>query len=821
MVALNFEYGALRTMFLDAGRDIGQCCCTVQGTAMSEKGKSSSGILWLRSPDSGYGEEYGIEAQLPNIKVTPDQQHINDPPVMNVSDGRRRRPAVNGDCIYENHHRPIRSGQDQTTTPSLNSKSRESLSIDRASSISGSSCPSRKTSSLVASSTAASTTTNALPVQDDESMRLRFRVRQLEDELSKHTLGSVQSPVSTLRSNIQTTTSHLAGTFHVHCESDSSGQPQGIARSVIHKSRLFGQSHWEVNGILLIRDIFETIEAYMQQWESRAGPDMERCKSLARSIKARRAPSWPSPPTPDIPPKEVSDTLVDCYLRTTEAIYRILHISTFRRDYDAFWVSDTAPDMVFLVQLKLVLAIGAITYDEGFSLRDSAIRWTYEAQTWLSEPKFKSRLDIRFLQINLLLLIAQEQVAGGGDSTWISIGALLRKAIHMGLHRDPIHLPPTTTFAAEMRRRLWNTILEIALQSSLAAGGPPLISLDDFDTACPSNFDDDQIVTDDPIPKASYDLTQVSIAIALRKTFPQRLAIAKFLNQFSSTGTYDEALRLDAELRAVYKELSRTLQACGNSNSGPSPSQFEIRVVDIIMHRFLSSLHLPYFGASLQNTAYAFSRKVVVDSALKIWRAAYSLSSSTAVESSSQEITSYSDDMMRLVVCSSGFYPTVAIHAAFVIGVELRAQLQEEESLGPVQLRPDLLSVLEEAKRWVVQGIEAGETSIKGFLLISVVSAHIEGLMRSLGKDEIAELLVRAAENVVKRGLPLLKEMAAAQGQGDGSNDGTDELPSTTSMDTMGDWNLLTSNDLFKPGDEEPMKWMFDDSFNPGMPSLW
>jgi Fungal specific transcription factor domain len=520
---------------------------------------------------------------------------------------------------------------------------------------------------------------------------------------------------------------------------------------------------------------------------------MERCKSLARVIKARRAPSWPSPPTLDLPPKEISDTLVDCYLRTTESIYRILHIPTFRRDYDAFWVLNTAPDMVFLVQLKLILAIGAITYDQRFSLRSSAIRWIYEAQTWLSEPKFKARLEIRFLQINLLLLIAQEQVGTGGDSTWISIGALLRKAIHMGLHRDPIHLPQRTAFAAEMRRRLWNTILEIALQSSLAAGGPPLISLDDFDTASPGNFDDDQIVTDDPVPKPSHEFTQVFIAIALRKTFPQRLAITKFLNHFNSSGTYEETLRLDAELRAVYKDLGRTLQACTNSNSGPSPSQFEIRVVDIIMHRFLSSLHLPYFGASFQQTSYAFSRKVVVDSALKIWRAAYSLSPSTAIEPRNQEMIPDSDDMMRLLVCSSGLYPTVAIHAAFIIGAELRAQLQEEESLGPVQLRPDLLTVLEEAKAWTVQVIEAGETSVKGYLLMSVVSAHIEGLKRCLGKDEIAELLLKTAENVVEKSLPMLGEIAAAQGQEDGQHGAANGLRSPPPVDTMEDWNFLVS----------------------------
>lgn len=106
----------------------------------------------------------------------------------------------------------------------------------------------------------------------------------------------------------------------------------------------------------------------------------------------------------DLPPKDVADKLVDCYLQTTETIYRILHVPTLRRDYEALWVSDTEPDTVFLVQLKLVLAIGATTYDEQFSLRASAIQWVYGAQTWFSEPEFKSRLSIQALQTNIFCM---------------------------------------------------------------------------------------------------------------------------------------------------------------------------------------------------------------------------------------------------------------------------------------------------------------------------------------------------------------------------------------------------------------------------------
>lgn len=255
------------------------------------------------------------------------------------------------------------------------------------------------------------------------------------------------------------------------------------------------------------------------------------------------------------------------------------------------------------------------------------------------------------------------------------------------------------------------------------------------------------------------------------------------------------------------------------------------------MHRYLSSLHVPYFGPALQETTYVFSRKVVVESSLKIWRAACPPS---PIMTAQPRAPSDWDDLPRLAVCSSGFYPTVAIHAALLIAVELRTQVQEEESLGPVPLRPDLLSVLDDAKAWCLRAIEAGETNVKGYLLMGVIAAQIEGLMRDLGKDEVAELLVKVAENVGERCLPILEEMAAAQGLEGGAVDGLQQVSVATPVEAIEDWGFMVSTDapayltcyprsrlpqtsdaLFNPGNDEPMSWVFNDDIDPGVPSLW
>lgn len=72
---------------------------------------------------------------------------------------------------------------------------------------------------------------------------LQERVRDLEQKLSdvtsKHDTSSSQAPTP---APIITAESALAGTFHIVRDSGS----------VMHKTRLFGQSHWS-NGVALVR----------------------------------------------------------------------------------------------------------------------------------------------------------------------------------------------------------------------------------------------------------------------------------------------------------------------------------------------------------------------------------------------------------------------------------------------------------------------------------------------------------------------------------------------------------------------------------------
>ncbi|OTB16142.1 hypothetical protein K445DRAFT_350935 [Daldinia sp. EC12] len=698
--------------------------------------------------------------------------------------------SKNASCVYESQFSQSHQETElHSSIPSIGVAAAPSLTSN----------PSPRAPSATTASTAASYQSS----QDIEF--LKHKIKQLEEQLSQSNRTS-RSPVRTPGSNIEAISSGIGGTFYIHHEDASAGQPPGIPRSVTHKSRMFGQSHW-ITGMSLVRDILGLIEPHLHEEGCRFTALMLKSKSLARTIKAQRTPRWPSPLVTDLPPKDIADELVDRYFQTAETIYRILHIPSFKREYEAHWTSSAEPNPAFLVQLKLVLAIGATTYDEKFTLRTSAMRWVYEAQTWISEPGFKHRLNLQYLQNNILLLLAREFVDVGPDLVWISAGTLVRIAVYMGLHKDPTRLPKMSTFVAEMRRRLWNTILELSLQLSVISGGPPFISMDMFNTEPPGNFDDEQLTVEDPPPKPESHFTQTSVAIILRKIFPARLAVVKFLNDHGSSGTYKETLQLDSELRASYKSVLRTLQGY-KSTTGTQPSAFAMDVVSLLTNRYCLSLHIPFFAPAMDEAAYAFSRRVVVETSLKLWRGIFPSPLTLNSQSGHSTVLPSQHYLPRLAVCASGFFRISPLQASVLIASELMGQLREEETLGPGLVRQDLLSVVREAKDWSWKCIEAGETSIKGYFLASLHVAQIEGLIQGLEKDELSRFVVQEGEKAEEICLPVLEEMLAS-GKHESSTGGAEQ---NTPSQLVEDWDLTMSDALFDFGEMELVNWGFDEN---------
>ena len=440
------------------------------------------------------------------------------------------------------------------------------------------------------------------------------------------------------------------------------------------------------------------------------------------------------------------------YLRTFETVYRVLHTPTFQQEYHQYWINPRATNDAFIIKLLLVMAIGTCFHQDSvnaMSLRASSSKWIYAAQTWLISPSEKSRINLNGLQIQCLLLLARQTNAIGGDLVWISAGSLVRTAIQMGLHRDPAHIPKIPVFHAEMRKRLWATVMEIVVQSSMDSGGPPLISCQDFDCPLPSNIDDyqiDEAARVPPVAKPSEVMTQTSVQIALRKSLPLRLEVAKLVNDFRSEPTFEEVLRLSAELTSVYRFSS--LFSSSPRTDRAQPSIFQTRLLDLLTHRFLFALHRPFALKARINPKYYFSRKVCLESSLSILSDPPSSQSPHTTNSTGMSLE---DDYTRLKHLGGGVFRGVLIHAAFNIGLELISQLQEDSSCftseSNFHYRKELHKALEGYVELTAARIRAGETNVKGHIFFSCVLAQVNALYACTSAEQgILKALKKSAE---------------------------------------------------------------------------
>ncbi|KAH6627923.1 hypothetical protein F5144DRAFT_577288 [Chaetomium tenue] len=411
-------------------------------------------------------------------------------------------------------------------------------------------------------------------------------------------------------------------------------------QSVLNKPRDWGRSRWvgdttefavvmgcysEIVGKASNNPAFQTPEA--SALITQAGDALRGCKNRAKSIKiARPTRGLPPPYACLVPPSlEVSTQMAELYFASFESTHRILHIPTFWAEFHEYWDNPDSVTEDARHRILLVIGLGSSVYDHGdiaVAHRNTELvhQWIYAAETWISGPLEKDRLDVKVLQIHCLAVLARQIFSLGGDTVWVSMGSLLHGAMQIGLHRDPKHLPTMSLLQAELRRRLWATILDLIVQSSLDAWMPPRLSLEEFDTELPSNVNDeemDETTTTLPLhPKEKF--TSTSLQIALLASLPTRLGIVQFLNNLNSDRSYHRALALTAELTSAISANSTLFAPNSSSSNEPGSNVFHRNLIDFLTRRFLIPLHFPFSHQARVNPLFHYSLKVSLDTALAL-----------------------------------------------------------------------------------------------------------------------------------------------------------------------------------------------------------
>lgn len=451
---------------------------------------------------------------------------------------------------------------------------------------------------------------------------------------------------------------------------------------------------------------------------TQAGELLRKCKDGAKTIKVGR-PSRSSPATHlGILPlsREVADAMVNLYFASFESTHRILHGPTFRMQYDGFWNQPGSAPMDLHHQVLLVIGIGSSLQDHGD--RDAALcnvemvqQWIFAAQTWLAGPLEKDRLTIAGLQIYCLIILARQIFSIGGDLIWVSMGSLVHEAMQMGLNRDPDHLPAMSVLQAEVRRRLWATILELAVQSSLDSWMPTRISFDEFNTKPPSNVNDEDMnrSTMTLLPHPQDTFTATSIQLAILASLPVRLRIVQLLNGMHSDLSYPKVLALSSELSEALRKCSSLVR-----DSNGKCTVFHRNLLDYLVRRFVIPLHLSFSNQAQENPLFHYSLKVSFDAAMAT-------------------VTPEPDAAFhRLMVTGAGLFREGIRCAIMTIGHELLSLVEVQRQDGTLHRTGQHRDVLKRTVRDMIalsaERIQLGETNVKSHMFLSMILAQVEAL---------------------------------------------------------------------------------------------
>lgn len=359
--------------------------------------------------------------------------------------------------------------------------------------------------------------------------------------------------------------------------------------------------------------------------EAHTNSNLQRVQNECNLADARLKESLTKAPVPGInlfdlvPNRSIADRLVNLYFDTFELTYRILHRPTFWRDYEFFWRSPEQAPPGFVPVLLLVMATvrcmspkEPLSFNhEGSTVRSEAIQWIRACDLWLTQQSQKHRflamyqvMCLRFLAASASSLKVKEAYTGAEN--------LLNYFKAAGMHRDPHLLDDRCSpYEAEMRRRLWATVMELELQASIDRGMPSSLAGLTFDCPPPLNINDENFVEQSlkvPVAKPSGEYTKTSFLDISSKSLSLRISLCSLINDPSSSLTFDDVLRYEQQINEI---LDSTPEWRGVDTTQAST------LLDLQLRQFLLLIHTP-FARRKGSSHYRYSRMVCFETAKHI-----------------------------------------------------------------------------------------------------------------------------------------------------------------------------------------------------------
>ncbi|RMZ90457.1 hypothetical protein DV736_g2305, partial [Chaetothyriales sp. CBS 134916] len=410
------------------------------------------------------------------------------------------------------------------------------------------------------------------------------------------------------------------------------GVLETLTARVAHVERLLGVRN-------ILSGTFPHAHSFVQSFlasggDSRIGKVAQELRILHDALKLLHCPprSLTSSATKAeirelIPSLQVCQKLTETYFDNLEHCFRILHQPTFVGQLADYFTqpsqaSDFLPQLVGVLSIAAILGIDQDCIDVGAVSDGRLIRASVSfIEDYIRSLSYKKRNTIAAFQTRSLLMLLQCMRLDRQSELWELTGSILRQALVMGMDRDPSErIEACTPFEAELRRRLWMSVVEMDMMMSILCNMPCLIP--DFTCRAPKNLDDLELLSEglDALPSRPFDeWTDGLCQCFLANSIKQRLHGCRDL-QSSPDPNYDHLLSHTRLLEQVLQNLPSPLRFNSPSDqAGKSSARLMARMeVDITIRRPLMHLYTPFAYANDERDAFSEARAGFLQSCLMV-----------------------------------------------------------------------------------------------------------------------------------------------------------------------------------------------------------
>ncbi|KAK5166063.1 uncharacterized protein LTR77_008324 [Saxophila tyrrhenica] len=314
------------------------------------------------------------------------------------------------------------------------------------------------------------------------------------------------------------------------------------------------------------------------------------------------------------------DQLVQLYLDNYDNIYHIIHLPSFRREYNDWWTHPQQAKGSFVALIVLMTATAQCLQPtepwlytaNSSTARERAISAIHLCERWLEGTSQKHVSCVDF-QIRFLMNLARLVNAHKFKRTWTDAGTMIRFFMAAGLHRSPDLLrKPTSALDKEMRRRLWAAASEFELQAAFGRGMISAPFPQQSDCPPPSNIHDEDITSESeplPPPRPSHDFTNSSYMVFAADSFSLRYTLNTVLNNIRQTISFDDAKRYTEEIESHLSSLPNWI---GTSSEPPRA------LLSITLRQYILVLHDRQFRQAKSQYERDFSKLTLLTTASKI-----------------------------------------------------------------------------------------------------------------------------------------------------------------------------------------------------------